>query len=98
LNLVERHTEPGDARIVRVRLTEEGRARAAAIGQLWDDVEAELLQDFDGKERKRLRKLLRRVARNLAEASGADSRDLDAPDEDLDELGPSAVLPVAANA
>jgi DNA-binding MarR family transcriptional regulator len=98
LNLVERHTESGDARIVRVRLTEEGRARAAAIEQLWDDVEAELLQDFDGKERKRLRKLLRRIARNLAEASGADSRDLDAPDEDLDELGPSAVLPVAANA
>ena len=30
LSLVERHTEPGDARIVRVRLTEEGQARAAA--------------------------------------------------------------------
>ena len=77
LRLVERHAEPDDARIVRVKLTEEGQRKAAAIEQVWDDVEAELLDGFDAKDRKRLRKLLRRVAKNLAEAAGADSRGLE---------------------
>ena len=65
LHLVERHAEPDDARVVRVQLTEEGRRRAEAIERLWDDVEAECLDGFDAKERKRLRKL-RRMAKNLA--------------------------------
>jgi DNA-binding MarR family transcriptional regulator len=99
LHLVERHTEPDDARVVRVRLTEEGKSKATAIDRLWDDVEAELLREFDGKERKRLRKFLRRIARNLAEASGADSRGLEAGEEELEEVSdPAAVMPVAASA
>jgi DNA-binding MarR family transcriptional regulator len=99
LHLVERHAEPDDARVVRVKLTEEGQRRAAAIERLWDEVEAELLQGFDGKERKRLRKLLRRVARNLADATGADTQGLDGGDEDLEDVTePSPVLPVQATA
>jgi DNA-binding MarR family transcriptional regulator len=82
LSLVERHAEPEDARIVRVKLTAEGQRRAAAIEQLWDEVESELLRGFDPKERKRLRKFLRRAAKNLAEASGADPRGLDGGDDD----------------
>ncbi|MGP9821730.1 MarR family winged helix-turn-helix transcriptional regulator [Salinarimonas sp. NSM] len=85
LGLVERRAEPEDARVVRVGLTGEGAAKAAAIASLWDEVEAELLGDFDTKDRKRLRKLLRKVARNLAEASGADARGLDASDEEADD-------------
>jgi DNA-binding MarR family transcriptional regulator len=97
--LVERHAEPDDARIVRVQLTDEGQRKAQAIAQLWDEVEAELLDGFDARDRKRLRKLLRKVAKNLADVSGADSRGLEAPDEDLDDLPePASVIPVAASA
>lgn len=85
MGLVERRAEPGDARLVRVRLTEEGEAKAVAIGRLWDAVEDELLAGFDGKERRRLRKLLRKGAKNLAEVSGADANGLDSLDDDLDE-------------
>ena len=78
LKLVERHTEPGDARVVRVKLTKEGKRKAAAIDALWDEVEAELLEDFDNKDRKRLRKLLRRAAKNLAGITGADQTGFEA--------------------
>lgn len=96
MGLVERHPEPGDARVVRVTLTEEGRSRTAAIERLWDEVEGEVLKGLDGKDRKRLRKLLRKVAKNLAVASGADPRGLEEVAEDLDEpgeTGPSPALP-----
>lgn len=97
LHLVERHAEPDDARVVRVKLTQEGLEKAAAIAGLWEDVEAELLAGFDGKERKRLRKMLRKAAKNLAEISGADARGLDGAEDDLDELSePSPVVPVPA--
>jgi DNA-binding MarR family transcriptional regulator len=100
LRLVERHAEPDDARIVRVKLTEEGLRKAASIKDVWEDVEAELLDGFDAKERRRLRKFLRRLARNLADATGADSRGLEAAEEDLDDPADPApeVIPVAASA
>ena len=99
LNLVERHAEPDDARVVRVKLTEEGLRRAAAIEALWDDVEKELLGGFDSKDRKRLRKMLRRAARNLAEVSGADPRGLDSSDDDLGDLiEPEGAAPVSVPA
>ena len=87
MGVVERRTEAGDGRVVRVRLTEAGMAKAAAIEGIWDDVEAEMLDGFDGKERRRLRKLLRRAARNLAEAAGLDAHDSDGEaEDDLDGL------------
>ncbi len=85
LKLVDRHTEPGDARVVRVKLTKEGKRKAAAIDALWDEVEAELLAGFDNKDRKRIRKLLRRAAKNLAAVTGADQTGFEA-DEERDEL------------
>ena len=85
LKLVERHTEPGDARVVQVKLTKEGKRKAAAIDALWDEVEAELLAGFDNKDRKRLRKLLRKAAKNLAGITGADQTDFEAED-DLEDL------------
>jgi DNA-binding MarR family transcriptional regulator len=97
LHLVERHAEPDDARIVRVKLTEEGQRKAAAISSLWHDVETELLNGFDAKDRKRLRKLLRKTAKNLAEASGVDPTGLEGSDDDVDELAePRAMLSVPA--
>ncbi|MBZ6077422.1 MarR family winged helix-turn-helix transcriptional regulator [Microvirga puerhi] len=96
LKLVERHTEPGDARVVRVKLTREGKKKASAINALWDEVENELLAGFDNKDRKRLRKLLRRAAKNLASITGADPSSFDGDDE-VDE--PTSVEePLAATA
>ncbi|HEY8566003.1 MAG TPA: MarR family winged helix-turn-helix transcriptional regulator [Beijerinckiaceae bacterium] len=95
MGLVERHAEPGDGRVVRVKLTEAGAAKAASIDRLWGEVEAELLDGFDGKDRKRLRKLLRKAAKNLAAATGADARGLEASDdegEDIPDLSPSAAV------
>lgn len=86
--LVTRQAEPGDARVVRVRLTPDGVQRAASIVQLWDEVEDELLDGFDAKERRRLRKLLRRVAKNLA---GTETEDEAAEALD-DEFEDSAVV------
>ncbi len=83
IKLVERHTEPGDARIVRVKLTKEGKRKAEAINALWDEVEAELLADFDNKDRKRIRKLLRRAAKKLAGLTGADQTGF--ADDELEE-------------
>lgn len=94
LGVVERRAEAGDGRIVRVRLTEAGLAKAEAIERLWDEVEAELLDGFDSKERRRLRKLLRRVARNLADAAGQDSEadaELEAEEDEI-EAGGSEVV------
>ncbi len=81
LGFVERRAEAGDGRVVRVRLTETGLAKAEAIERIWDDVEAELLAGFDGKDRRRLRKLLRRAARGLAEAGGLTGHDTEADAE-----------------
>lgn len=64
--LVERKTsEGGDGRLVRVGLTETGRAKAQALDDLWFAAEDEMLADLDGKDVKRLRKLLRRIEKTL---------------------------------
>ncbi|WP_201842327.1 MarR family winged helix-turn-helix transcriptional regulator [Microvirga zambiensis] len=97
LKLVERHNEPGDARVVRVKLTKEGKRKAAAIDALWDEVEAELLQGFDNKDRKRMRKLLRRAAKNLAGITGADQSGFETDDEtDGLEASEPEIVAVAA--
>lgn len=100
MGLVERHAEPVDARVVRVKLTEAGLAKAHAIEHLWGEVENELLDGFESKERRRLRKSLRRIAKNLADVSGLDPRGLEAgPDDDLEDLVEVVtVVPVAASA
>ena len=80
LGIVERRAESGDGRVVRVQLTPAGLAKAEAIEQIQEEVEAELLDHLDKTDRRRLRKLLRKAARGLAEAAGAagESTDVDA--------------------
>ena len=63
LHLVERHAEPDDARIVRVKLTKEGQQKAAAIEAFGTMSRPSFLGGFDSKDRKRLRKLLRESPR-----------------------------------
>ncbi|KQP16875.1 MarR family transcriptional regulator [Methylobacterium sp. Leaf93] len=99
LGFVERRAEAGDGRIVRVRLTDAGLAKAEAIERIWDEVEAEMLDGFDGKERRRLRKLLRKAARNLADVSGVTGHEVDGDaDIENDEDEPDAlVVPIQSD-
>ncbi len=68
--LVERRAANDDKRQVYVALTETGRARARSIEAITAQLEAELTQGLDAKDRKRFRKLLRKAAKNLAHATG----------------------------
>ena len=64
--LVERRNGgSSDGRLVQVGLTEAGIAKSEAIDDLWFAAEDEMLADMDGKDVKRLRKLLRRMEKTL---------------------------------
>lgn len=54
-----------DGRLARVHLTDEGKAKIEEIDRIWKRMEREALAGFDDKDRKKLRKLLRAVERNL---------------------------------
>lgn len=62
---VERRASTGDARQAEVFLTERGRRAIATIDKVWKRIEKTALADIEDKDRKRLRKLLRQVERNL---------------------------------
>lgn len=67
LGVVSRDAQRGG----RAVLTEAGREKAEAIAAIWDEVEDALTDGLDRKDRRRLRKGLRRAARNLAPATPA---------------------------
>ena len=85
LGLVQRSSTPGDLRAVLVKLTSKGRALAAAVEASWTKVEDDLMKDFDEKERRRLRKLLRRASKKMTVALGGDERQFDVPDDELEQ-------------
>jgi DNA-binding MarR family transcriptional regulator len=62
---VERHAANGDGRIVQVALTSAGQEKAAAITVLAATIEDEIDTHLTSKDRKRLRKLLKRVDKGL---------------------------------
>jgi DNA-binding MarR family transcriptional regulator len=78
LGFVERQSDGGDRRAVRVRLTRKGKAAAARIQTLWDEVESALVADLDAEEQRQMRRLLLRAAMNLAGALGSNRQDMDA--------------------
>ncbi|HUG60944.1 MAG TPA: MarR family winged helix-turn-helix transcriptional regulator, partial [Methylomirabilota bacterium] len=63
--LVTRQVSSADGRLARVYLTEAGRERVGAVDTAWKRVEKEALAGFDEKDRKKLRKFLRAVEKNL---------------------------------
>ncbi|KPL54191.1 MarR family winged helix-turn-helix transcriptional regulator [Prosthecomicrobium hirschii] len=63
--LVRRAASETDGRLARVHLTEIGRARIEDVDKAWKRLEKEALAGFDDKDRKRIRKLLREIERNL---------------------------------
>lgn len=78
--LERRNGSAGDGRLVRVGLTQAGTEKAAAIDDLWFAAEDETLADFDDRDVKRLRKLLRRIEKTLLPHAGE-------PAEEEDEAG-----------
>lgn len=83
--LVRRKSAEHDGRLAQVCLTDEGRARVELIDRSWKRLEREALVGLDDKDRKRLRKLLRAVERNLAASFLEDPKlddEIDSEDED----------------
>jgi DNA-binding MurR/RpiR family transcriptional regulator len=92
--LLIRQTSSSDGRLARVFLTDSGRERAAAVDQIWKRVEKEALAGLEDKDRKRLKKLLRQIEKNLAPASIVNH-----PDDDDDDATPDiAASPAPTNA
>jgi DNA-binding MarR family transcriptional regulator len=82
---VERRASPGDGRQAQVFLTERGRDTIGQIDKLWKRIEKTALTDIDDKDRKRLRKLLRQVERNLGAARDGHPSDNDSDDNETEE-------------
>lgn len=64
--LVTRQVSASDGRLARVYLTDLGRERVLAVDTAWKRVEKEALAGFDDKDKKRLRRLLRQLEKNLS--------------------------------
>ncbi len=84
---VERRPIRGDGRQAAVFLTERGQNAIETIDKVWKRIERAALDGIDEKDRKRLRKLLRQVERNLA---GKRAATADAPDDEDETETPDA--------
>lgn len=78
---LRRAASEADGRLARVFLTDEGRALVATIDTSWKRLEREALVGLDEKDRKKLRKLLRQIEKNLG------SRTVDEVDTEDGEPG-----------
>ncbi len=84
--LVTREGGGRDGRLVQVALTDAGQKTASTLDVVWNQVEDELLERLDAKERKQLRKLLRKAAKGLSKAGV----ELDEAEADADEVDSDA--------
>jgi len=85
---VERKASKGDGRQALVFLTDRGRQVIASIDKLWKRIEKDALSGIDDKDRKRLRKLLRQVERNLGAAPSGDDGEFAGDEESSAEAAP----------
>lgn len=65
-----RQTSATDGRLARVYLTETGRALIGDVDRMWKRLEKEALDGLDDRDKKRLRKYLRKIEKNLLAANG----------------------------
>jgi MarR family transcriptional regulator, organic hydroperoxide resistance regulator len=79
--LVERRSSDADARLVTIHITDDGRALGERLKTISRKLEKQLLVEMDDKDTRRLRRLLKRAARNLK----PDGAMADEPDTELDE-------------
>lgn len=68
-DLVERRPSETDKRLSKVFMTEFGRERIKLVDKAWKRLEKEAVDGMDTKDRKRLRKLLRQIEKNLSAMS-----------------------------
>jgi len=78
--LLERKGKEDDARLVVVSITSEGLARIEQLRKIARRMEKDALAGLDDKDVRRLRRLLKKVARNL----GDDAAPIEAEDQDPD--------------
>ncbi|MBV6656929.1 MAG: MarR family transcriptional regulator [Devosiaceae bacterium] len=93
-DLVERRQSTSDARAARVFLTDKGRVLIDELDGALRTLEREALAGLDDKDRKRLRKLLRRVEANLL----GEGREPSADEPDASRLAKPANAPASAPA
>jgi DNA-binding MarR family transcriptional regulator len=79
--LVERRSSSEDARLVTIHATDEGLALVERIDRIARKLEKQLLQGMDDKDERRLRRLLRRAARNLGPEDVVDQEGSDETEE-----------------
>ncbi|WP_334177162.1 MarR family transcriptional regulator [Pseudoxanthobacter sp.] len=98
---VVRQASETDGRLARVFLTPFGREKLDDLDRAWKRLEKEALVGIDEKDRKRLRRLLRQVEKNLAAAGGLDidpNDDIDLDDDTVPVATPSEGAAPAAEA
>ena len=84
--LVERREHDGDARKTRVFLTAEGQRRAKTLEARLGKVDEDMCAKLDAKDIKRLRKLLKRIAKSISPGSkGPEGDDDDGVDDSAAE-------------
>ena len=79
-NLLEKRPAPGEARQSVVHLTASGEAALAEIRRAREETEAQAVAGLSKKQRRTLRKLLRKIERNMApsdDAPAEESEDAD---------------------
>jgi len=79
---VERRASRGDGRQAMVFLTARGKRTIELIDKVWKRVEKDAVSGIDDKDRKKLRKLLRQIERNLGAARREDDEDLASDDDE----------------
>jgi DNA-binding MarR family transcriptional regulator len=89
--LVDRRPSQSDGRSSSVHLTEQGRLLIADLDKRLKRMEKEALKGLEDKERKRLRKALRQLERNLSAGAGDDQLDFD---DGLADEGEDMALPL----
>ncbi|WP_430511060.1 MarR family winged helix-turn-helix transcriptional regulator [Pannonibacter phragmitetus] len=94
--LVRRQISDTDGRLARVFLTDEGRDRIEAVDKAWKRLEKEAIAGLDDKDRKRLKKLLRQIEKNLSLSLDDDDGDEELLEPDEDDAPKAAVIALAA--
>jgi DNA-binding MarR family transcriptional regulator len=79
---VERRASKGDGRQALVFLTARGRRTILGIDKVWKRIEKDAISGIDDKDRKKLRKLLRQIERNLGAFRNGDDEDELASDDE----------------
>jgi DNA-binding MarR family transcriptional regulator len=80
--LVERRSSADDARLVTIHITEEGRALGERIDKIARKVDKQMLAGMDDKDERRLRRLLRKAAKNLGPASAGGTDEAEGDEQD----------------